>query len=161
MSYQTFTTLAEVQTHLNMTGPDANSNYTVYGLTIAAASCQGHVDHANKYLSSMVPDLLEGTGDYRLPSAELAALDIACLGILVTVVGGSLVGAYDYFLGDMRVARAGPYASAIKTAIVNYQNSARANVQNMTAPVASANAKLGYRVPNRPNTEYEWVWPLS
>ena len=61
MSYQTFTTLAEVQTHLNMTGPDANSNYTVYGLTIAAASCQGHVDHANKYLSSMVPDLLEGT----------------------------------------------------------------------------------------------------
>ena len=116
---------------------------------------QAHVDHANKYVSSLVPSLLEGSGDYRLSSAEIAALDIACLNILVTVVGGSLVGAYDYNLGDMRVARSGPYAYAIKTAIANYQADAKANLQNMTSPVASASAKLGKRIPRRQDARME------
>ena len=75
---------------------------------------QAHVDHANKYVYSLVPNL-RIRQIFGYVSAEIAALDIACLGVLVTVVGGSLVGAYDYFLGDMRVAKSGPYAFAIKT----------------------------------------------
>ena len=132
MSYSSFTTLTEVVSHLNAQGPDANNNYIVYGLTVSTESMQAHVDHANKYLASVVPTLFENSGDPRLASAELAALDLACLGILVTSVGGALVGAFDYFLGDMRVARAGPYAAAIKTAIDGYSKSAAANLMNVS-----------------------------
>jgi hypothetical protein len=142
-TYPAFTSLEEVLGFLNATGPDNNSNYTVYGLLISAESVQSRVDHANKYVSSLVPSLLEGTVDSRLASAELAALNLACLGVLVTVVGGSLVGAYDYFLGDMRVARSSPYASAIKAAMAGFQADARANMANLTLGVAFANAKLG------------------
>jgi hypothetical protein len=145
-TYPNFTSLDEVVSYLNAAGPDSNSNYTVYGLPISSASVQSRVDHANKYVSSLALSLLEGSGDPRLSSGELAALNLACLGVLVTVVGGSLVGAYDYFLGDMRIARSSPYASAIKAAMAGFQADAKANMANLTLGVASANAKLG-RIP--------------
>ena len=131
--------MTEVVSRLNATGPDNNSKYTVYGLTISAGSMQAQVDHANKYLYSLVPELVDPT-DSRYVSAELAALDIACLGVLVTVVGGSLVGAYDYALGDMHVSRAGPFASAIKVAIDAYRQSAMGNLLNVSTVVMSANS---------------------
>ena len=131
---QQFTTLDEVVAHLNATGPDSNNNFTVFGLTVSAASVQEQVNHANKYIGALIPSLQEGSGDQRLASAELAALDLACLGVLVTAVGGALVGAFDYFLGDMRVARAGPFASAIKISIDGYRISAMANLQNLSTP---------------------------
>ncbi len=134
-----FTSLGEVINHLNCVGPDPTGNYTIYGLPIGQASLQAQVDHANKYLSSLVPTLLEGSSDARLPSAELAALDIACLGILVTVVGGSLVGVTDYALADLHVNRAGPYAFAIKTAIAGYQRSASANLANLSTVALAVN----------------------
>jgi hypothetical protein len=134
-----FTNLSEVINHLNCVGPDPTGNYTIYGLPIGQASLQVQVDHANKYLSSLVPTLLEGSGDARLPSAELAALDIACLGILVTVVGGSLGGATDYSLSDLHVNRAGSYAFAIKTAIDGYQRSAAANLANLSTVALAVN----------------------
>jgi hypothetical protein len=145
MQYPQFTTLDEVISHLNVTGPDTNDNFTVFGLTISADSVQAHVDHANKYLYSLVPGLTPLDSCYV--SAQLAALDIACLGVLVTSVGGSLVGAYDYFLGDMRVARAGPYASAIKAAIDGYRSSAVANLANMTTLVSATEASAAGNVP--------------
>jgi hypothetical protein len=147
MSFPSYTCLTEVVSYLNASGPDSNNNYTVYGLTIAVATMQTHVDHANKYISSIVPSLQEGSGDPRLPSAELAALDLACLGILVASVGGALVGAYDYFLGDMRVARAGPYAEAIKTAIAGYRQDAISNLQNVSTVAMSAEASAARQVP--------------
>jgi hypothetical protein len=58
-----------------------------------------------------------------------------------------MVGAYDYFLGDMRVARAGPYASAIKTAIAGYRESAIRNLQNVTTVVVAAEAEAARHVP--------------
>jgi hypothetical protein len=141
MSVPAFTSLSEVVSHLNATGPDSNSNYTVYGLTISVASAQSCVDYANKYVFSIVPSLTgPGSSDPREVSAELAALDMACLGILVTVVGGSLVGAYDYSLGDMHVSRAGPYAYAIKTAIDAYRQSVIANLGNISAVALAANS---------------------
>jgi hypothetical protein len=153
-SYPSFTSLSEVITHLNATGPDSNSNYQVYGLSVSSTSVQAFVDHANKYLYSLIPKLQNS--DIRWVSAELAALDIACLGVLVAVVGGSLVGAYDYFLGDLRVARSSPYASAIKTAITSYQADAKTNLQNVTSPVASAKAKLSENVIRRKDSRLDW-----
>ena len=157
---QQFTTLDEAVSHLNMSGPDSNGNFTVYGLPVSAASVQAQVDHANKYVASLVPSLQEGTIDPRLASAELAATDLACMGVLVASVGGALVGAYDYFLGDMRVARSGPYASAIEKAIAGYSQSARQELQNVTLPVASAKAKLGDRVLQKGCLGSQG-WPLS
>ena len=37
-SYPSFTSLSEVATHLNATGPDSNSNYLVYGLYVSGNS---------------------------------------------------------------------------------------------------------------------------
>jgi hypothetical protein len=145
-----FTTLSEVVGHLNAAGPDSNGNYTVYGLPIGAASFQSQVDHANKYITSLVPSLLgPGFVDPREASAELAATDLACLGVLVTSVGGSLVGVYDYFLGDMHVARSAPYASAIKVAIDGYSKSAASNLNNLSTVAVGAKAVLGRMSPRQ------------
>ena len=159
LQVQTFTSLTEVVSRLG--AQSSGSNYTVYGLNLTQEAMQAHVDRANKYVSSLVPDLLEGSVDPRLPSAELAASDLACLGILVTSVGGALVGAYDYFLGDMRVARSGPYASAIKTAIEGYKQSVENNLTNVTSPIASSNARLEEEVPRQNTSPRPYGWPLS
>jgi len=144
-----------------MIGPDNSGNYTVFGLPISGVSLQSQVDHANKYVFSLAPSLPgPGSSDPRELSAELAATDLACLGVLVTSVGGALIGAYDYFLGDMRVSRSGPYASAIEKAIAGYSQSARQNLQNVTSPAASANAKLGCKV-HQKGCLGSYEWPLS
>jgi hypothetical protein len=134
MSVPDFTSISELVSHLNATGPDSSNNYTVYGLKISSASVQAQVDHANKYLYSLVPSLSDPT-DPRYVCAQLAALDLAALGVLVTVVGGSLIGVYDYNLGDMHVQRAGPYATAIKIAIDGYQKSFIDNIANVSTVV--------------------------
>jgi hypothetical protein len=151
-----YITLSDVISHLNVQG--SGPNYTVYGLPLSSSAMQAHVDHANKYIYSLVPNLTD-TSDVRYLSAQLAALDIACIGILVTSVGGAMVGAYDYFLGDMRVSRSGPYASAIEKAIAGYSQSARQNITNVTLAAASAKASMARNVPRRPYGPYGW--PLS
>ena len=143
-----FTSLSEVVGHLNASGPDGNGNYTIFGLAVAAGCFQSQIDHANKCVASLVPSLQEGSVDPRLPSAELAATDLACLGVLVASVGGALVGAYDYFLGDMRVAGSAPYASAIKAAIEGYRQSAMSNLANVTTVAVGAKAELSHKVPH-------------
>ena len=145
MSVPEFTSISEAVSHLNATGPDSKSNYTIYGLTISAASFQAQIDHANKYLYSIVPSLSDLT-DPRYVCAQLAALDLACLGVLVTVVGGSLIGAYDYALGDMHVQRAGPYATAIKIAIEGYRQSMIGNLVNVSSVVKLAHSSR--RIPH-------------
>jgi hypothetical protein len=65
----------------------------------------------------------------------------------VSSVGGSLVGVYDYFLGDMRVARSAPYASAIKVAIDGYSKSAAANLKNVASVAVGTKASLSYAGP--------------
>lgn len=146
----TFATLQDVVSHLNVQGPDSNGNYTVFGLTISSACIQNQIDHANKYVSSLAPSLQSGTSNPRLLSAELAATDLACMEILVVSVGGTLVGAYDYFLGDMHVARSGPYASAIKSAIAGYRQSFVSELQNVTVVARSAEAASARQVPRYP-----------
>ena len=143
-----FTILSEVVNHLNITGPDSKGNYTVFGLTISTTCLQSQIDHANKYVASLVPTLSPGCLDPREPAAELAATDLACMGTLVASVGGALVGAYDYFLGDMRVAQNAPYASAIKAAIDGFHSSLKGNLTNVATVAVGAKADLSYRVPH-------------
>jgi hypothetical protein len=140
-----YTTLSDVIAHLGVEGSDPN--YTVYGLPISSSVIQAHVDHANKYIYSLVPNL--DPSDTRYVSAQLAATDLACMAVLVVSVGGALVGAYDYTLGDERVSRAGPYASAIKTAIAGYRASAMQNLANVTTVAVGTVAAASYRVPRR------------
>lgn len=146
-SIPAFTSLSEAIAYLNASGPDGNGNYTVFGLTISTNCIQSHVDHANKYIYSLVPSLQEGSTDPRLPSAELAANDLACMRVLVASVGGALVGAYDYSLADLHVSRSGPYASAIKAAIAGYHDSVIAELQNVTTVGKAVQAAMAYRVP--------------
>src|SRR5208283_1757945 len=100
-----FTTLSEVISHLNITGPDSNGNYTVFVLTISTSCLQSQIDHANKYIASLVPTLSPSCLDPRYPFAELAALDLSCMSILVAASGGMLLGAADYKLGDLFVTK--------------------------------------------------------
>jgi hypothetical protein len=132
-----FTSLNDVVAHLGMTGPDSSSNYSVYGLKLSATAIQSHIDHANTWVNSLLDGVDLDPSDSRYAFAQLTALAKACLGVLVASVGGSLVGAYDYFLGDMRVARTAPYASAIKTAIDCYRADVAENIVNLISAVSS------------------------
>ena len=98
MSFPSFHVSSEVVSHLNASGPDTSGNYSVFGLSATAASIQTDVDHANKYLNSIVPGLT--STDLRYGSAQLAALAIACVGTLVTASGGPALSAFDYRLGE-------------------------------------------------------------
>jgi hypothetical protein len=150
MSYPAFTSLTEAVSHLNASGPDSNGNYTVYGLPIASASMQTQIDHANKYISSLVPSLTgPGSTDLREASAELAALDLACMGILVTASGGMLLGAADYKLGDLFVTKGTVGKFEFQNAVQSYQDSFNRNVTNLSTVALGAKAALGYRVPRK------------
>jgi hypothetical protein len=142
----TYVTIADVQAHLNAQGPDTNGNYTVYALAISANAFQSHVDHANTYINAIVGVDLDPS-DPRYNVAELAALDLACLRVLVVSVGGSMVGAFDYFLGDLRVSRSGPYTFAIKQAIQGFSMDLQKQIVNLAPAATSAEADLAERVP--------------
>ena len=124
----------DVIAHLNASGPDTNGNYTVYGLTIAEATLQAHTDYANTYINAILGTNLNIT-DPKYPTAKLATLDVACIRVLVVSMGGSLIGAFDYFLGDLRVARAGPYKEAITATLQGFKDDLSRQLVNLT-PVA-------------------------
>ena len=102
-TYPALTSLEEVIGFLNATGPDSNSNYLVYGLSVSSNSVQAYVDHANTYIGSLVPTVT--STDPRYSFAQLAALDLACMSVLVAASGGMLLGAADYKLGDLFVTK--------------------------------------------------------
>ena len=102
-TYPAFTSLEEVIGFLNATGPDSNSNYLVYGLSVSSNSVQAYVDHANTYIGSFAPSVT--STDPRYPFAQFAALDLACMSVLVAASGGMLLGAADYKLGDLFVTK--------------------------------------------------------
>ena len=156
MSYPAFTSLSEAVSHLNASGPDTNGNYTVYGLPISTGSLQTQVDHANKYIASLVPSLTgPGSIDPREPSAELAALDMACIGILVTASGGMLLGAADYKLGDLFVTKATVGKFEYQSTIESYRDSFTQNITNLSTVALGTKAVLGCRVPRRPPYFFE------
>ena len=58
-----------------------------------------------------------------------------------------MIGAFDYFLGDLRVARAGPYAEAIERTIRGLTEDLVRQIVNLTLPVKAAEASAVEEVP--------------
>jgi hypothetical protein len=141
-----YVTASDVQAALNMTYDSVNKVYTVYGLTIAEASVQAHVDFANTYINALLGRDLTAD-DPKYPVARMAALNLACMRILVVSSGGAMIGAFDYFLGDLRVSRAGPYAEAIERTIKGFQEDFVRQLVNLTTPVKAAEATAAEEVP--------------
>jgi len=141
-----YITIADVQAHLNMSYDSGSGKYTVYGLTLSTTALQAHVDYANTYAIALTGSLLNPT-DQRYPHAKIAALDLACMRALVISSGGSLVGAFDYFLGDLRVARTAPYASALQRTVQGLSDDLQKQLVNLTMPVVTAEASMKDDVP--------------
>jgi len=141
----TYIQVSDVQAQLNATF-DGVHTYTVYGLSILDATMQAHTDYGNTYINGMLGrDLV--ASDPLYPIAKLAAINVACLRVLVISSGGSLVGAFDYFLGDMRVIRHGPYAAALLRTIQGFKEDLVKMMTNLSTPVKTADASLGSQVP--------------
>lgn len=131
--------VSDVVNALGATFDATNNVYTVYGLTIQAASVQAHTDYANAYVISLLGGSI-GSTDPRYVHAVIAAVDIACIRVLVASLGGALVGAYDYFLGDLRVSRAGPYKEAITASLQGFKDDLAKQIVNFTSAVMTATA---------------------
>jgi hypothetical protein len=127
-------TAADAQAFLGATYDATNKVYSVYGLNIADTTFQAHVMFANNYILSILGSSI-GSTDPKYQTAYLAALEVAVIRILVVSMGGSLVGAFDYFLGDLRVARAGPYKEAITATLQGIREDLNRQLVNLT-PVA-------------------------
>ena len=145
MSTVTFIQVSDVQAQLNATFDGAHT-YTVYGLSILDATMQAHTDYANTYINGILGRSL-ATTDPIYPLAKLAALNVACLRILVISSGGVLVGGFDYFLGDMRVIRHAPYAAALQRTIQGLKEDLVKMMTQISTPVMIGDAALGSQVP--------------
>ncbi len=141
-----FTTFSEVMGHLNVQGPNSTGAYTVYGLPVSQQGIQAQVDHANIYINSLVSNVT--STDPRYPFAQLAALDLACMGVLVAASGGMLLGAADYKLGDLFVTKGAVGKFELQSAVQSFQDSFTRNVMNLSTVVVAAEARLGQEVPN-------------
>lgn len=142
----TYIVIADVAAQLNAAYDATNEAYTVYGLNIAAATFLAHTDYANIYVNALLGTSLSAS-DPKYPIARLAALDLACIRILVVSMGGSLVGAYDYFLGDLRVARAGPYKEAITVTLQGFRDDLSRQLVNLTPVAVSFDVRSRGEVP--------------
>ena len=134
----------DIQNQLNASS--AGTSYTVFGLTVAQASFQAHVDFANLYVNSIVGQGLLST-DTRYNWARLAALNLACLRVLVAASGGMLVGAFDYRLGDLFITKATISRMAFQTAASGFKDDLVRMLMNFSTPVVAAEASAKDDVP--------------
>jgi hypothetical protein len=142
----TYIQVSDVQNALGAAYDATSQVYTVYGLTLTAAAFQAHVSYANIYINALVGTDIT-SADPRYNHAVIAAIDLACFRILVVSSGGAIVGAFDYFLGDLRVSRAGPYAAAVKNAINGFLSDLTNQIINLTTPVLVGDAAAAQDVP--------------
>jgi hypothetical protein len=112
----------------------------------ASGTFQAHTDFANTWANALLGADLDPANP-RYPVAKLAALDLAAMRVLVVSSGGALVGAYDYFLGDLRVARSSPYASAIQRTIEGLREDLARQVVDLASAVKAAEATAAEEVP--------------
>ena len=146
-TYPAFTSLEEVIGFLNATGPDGNSNYLVYGLSVSSNSVQAYVNYANTFIGSFAPSV--ASTDPRYLFAKLAALDLACMAVLVAASGGMLLGAADYKLGDLFVTKGTVGKFSFESAVQSFQDSFTRNIVNLSTVAIGAKARLGYEVLRR------------
>lgn len=137
---------SDVQSHLNASYDSGSQTYTVFGLPVSQSSFQSHVDHANRYISSIIGSALAVT-DQRYNWANLAALDLACLGVLVAASGGMLLGAFDYRLGDLYITKASVSRLAFQSAAQGFHDDLVRILANFSRPVISGEASMKDDVP--------------
>ncbi len=139
MSTQNFITASEVANHLNAAGIDASGNYVVFGLAVSQTTFQAHVDYANLYIYSLTGQELP-LDDPRFNSAKMAALNLACLRVLVAASGGLLLGAFDYRLGDLFITKSSASRLAFETAVQGFRDELLRVMVNLTLPVQCVNS---------------------
>jgi hypothetical protein len=137
---------ADVAAQLNATYDAVNKVYSVYGLNIAESSLTAHVAFANNYINALLGTDLSAS-DPKYQGAWMATLDLACIRVLVVSMGGSLVGVFDYFLGDLRVARAGPYKEAITATLQGFKDDLSRQLVNLSTAVKVQDAQAAEDVP--------------
>jgi hypothetical protein len=133
MSTQNFITASEVVNHLNAVGADSSGNYAVFGLAVSQACFQAHVDYANIYIYSLTGQELL-SDDLRFNWAKMAALNLACLRVLVAASGGLLLGAFDYRLGDLFITKSSASRLAFETAVQGFRDELFRIMVNLTSP---------------------------
>jgi hypothetical protein len=142
----TYVTVAEIQAHLNASLDAGTLIYTVFGLSVSQTSFQAHVDYANLYVNSIVGvDLL--ASDPRYGWAKVAAINLACLRILVAASGGMLLGAFDYRLGDLYITKASIGRLAFDGAVKGFQDELLRALMNFATPIKAAEATAKDEVP--------------
>jgi hypothetical protein len=141
-----YVTISDIQSHLNASFDASGLSYTVFGLPVAQASFQAHVDYANLYANSIVgQDLLVTDPQYNW--AKMAAINLASLRILVAASGGMLLGAFDYRLGDLYITKASIGRLAFEGAVQGFQNDLLRVLVNFALPVKAAEASAKDEVP--------------
>jgi len=141
-----YVTVNDIQSHLNASFDASGLSYTVFGLPVAQASFQAHVDYANLYANSIVgQDLL--VTDPRYNWAKMAAINLASLRILVAASGGMLLGAFDYRLGDLYITKASIGRLAFEGAVQGFRNDLLRVLVNFALPVKAAEASAKDEVP--------------
>ena len=141
-----YVTVNDIQSHLNASFDASGLSYTVFGLPVAQASFQAHVDYANLYANSIVgQDLL--VTDPRYNWAKMSAINLASLRILVAASGGMLLGAFDYRLGDLYITKASIGKLAFEGAVQGFRNDLLRVLVNFALPVKAAEALAKDEVP--------------
>ena len=139
-------TYTDIQSHLNASFDSVSLSYTVFGLPVAQASFQAHVDYANLYVNSIVgQDFL--VTDPRYNWAKMSAINLASLRILVAASGGMLLGAFDYRLGDLYITKASIGRLAFEGAVQGFRNDLLRILVNFALPVKAAEASAKDEVP--------------
>jgi hypothetical protein len=141
----TYIQYSDVQSQLNASY-DGVSTYTVFGLSVTQTAFQAHVDFANLYVNSIVGFDLQTT-DPRYNWAKMAALNLACLRVLVAASGGMLQGAFDYRLGDIEARKATISTLAYKSAVDACKEDLVRMLMNFATPVVTAEASAKDDVP--------------
>jgi hypothetical protein len=142
----TYVSATDIQSHLNASYDSGSLTYTVFGLPVSQASFQAHVDYANLYVNSIVgADLTADNPRYGW--AKVAAINLACLRVLVAASGGMLSGAFDYRLGDLYITKASIGRLGFEGAVESVRNDLLRALMNFATPVKAAEASAKDEVP--------------
>jgi hypothetical protein len=142
----TYVQYSDIQNELNASFDASTGTYNVFGIAVSQAAFQAHVDFANLYANSIVgQDLL--TTDPRYTWAEMTAMNLACLRVLVAASGGLMLGGFDYRLGDLYVMKANVSKLAFTSAVQRYQADLTKTLLNFATPVVTADARAAGDVP--------------
>ena len=142
----TYISVDDVAAQLNASFDSGTLVYTVFGLSVSGASFQAHVDFANLYVNSIVGADL-ASDDPRYSWARMAALSLAALRVLVAASGGFLLGAFDYRLGDLYIAKASISRLAFESAAQGFRDDLLRVLVNFAKPAVAAEASSAEEVP--------------